>query len=394
MERPFDKSQAWTKGKFMVDAIKPPFRADHVGSLLRPRELLQAREKKQEGQISELELRQIEDHCICDVVKMQEDVGLQAITDGEYRRSLWHADFLRKIEGVTVLEGLAPDAARAFQGGDKHLQRSPTRFQVTRRLKRARGLETENFKFLNSVTTRTAKLSIPSPSVLHFRGGRSAVDQRAYPDMDEFFVDLARVYREEINELAGLGCTYLQIDDTNLAYLCDPKMRESARKIGEDPDQLPLTYANLINECIKDHPATMTVCTHLCRGNFASAWVAEGGYDPVAEVLFNELKVDGYFLEFDSPRAGNFSPLRYLPSGKRLNLGLVTTKSGALESADDLKRRIEEASKFVRLEQLGISPQCGFSSTVLGNKLTVAEQIAKLKLVVQVAREVWKSPSV
>ena len=368
---------------------KPPFRADHVGSLLRPPELLEAREKKQKGLISDIELRQIEDNCICDVVKMQEDIGLEGITDGEYRRSLWHADFLRKIQGVTVIEGLAPDADRAFQGGAADLQRSPTRFEVTGRLSRPNGIETDNFKFLDSITTRTAKLCIPSPSVLHFRGGRDAVDKQAYPAMDEFFADVARVYREEIKELAGLGCTHLQIDDTNLAYLCDPKMREGARKIGEDPEQLPLTYANLINECIKDRPATMTVCTHLCRGNFASAWVAEGGYDPVAEVLFNQLKVDGYFLEFDSPRAGNFSPLRYLPKGKRLNLGLVTTKTGQLEHADDLKRRIDEAAKFAPLERLGVSPQCGFSSTVLGNKLNVADQIAKLKLVVQVARDVW-----
>ena len=378
----------------MANHIKPPFRADHVGSLLRPRELLEAREKKRNGEISETELRQIEDNCICDVVKMQEDIGLEGITDGEYRRSLWHVDFLKKIEGVTVIEGLAPDAGRAFQGGDASLQRSPTRFEVTGRLKRPREIESDNFKFLDSVTTRTAKLCIPSPSVLHFRRGRAGVDKQTYPDMAEFFADLTRVYREEINELAGLGCAYLQIDDTNLAYLCDPKMRDNARKIGEDPDKLPLIYANLINECIKDRPTTMTVCTHLCRGNFASAWVAEGGYDPVAEVLFNELKVDGYFLEFDSPRAGNFTPLRYLPSGKRLNLGLITTKSGQLERANDLKRRIDEASKFVPLEQLGMSPQCGFSSTVLGNKLTVAEQIAKLKLVVQVAREVWGSPAV
>ena len=373
----------------MANHRKPPFRADHVGSLLRPPELLAAREKNQKGMISDIELRQIEDTCICDVVKLQEDIGLEGITDGEYRRSLWHADFLRKIRGVTVIEGLASDAGRAFQGGAADLQRSPTRFAVTSRLSRPNGIETDNFKFLDSITTRTAKICIPSPSVLHFRGGRDAVDQQTYPDMDEFFADIARVYREEIKELAGLGCAYLQIDDTNLAYLCDPKMRDGVRKIGEDPDKLPLTYANLINECIKDRPATMTVCTHLCRGNFASAWVAEGGYDPVAEVLFNELKVDGYFLEFDSPRAGNFSPLRYLPSGKRLNLGLVTTKTGQLEHADELKRRIDEAGKCVPLEQLGVSPQCGFSSTVLGNKLSVADQITKLKLVVQVARDVW-----
>ena len=370
---------------------KPPFRADHVGSLLRPPELLKAREKRQKGDISADELRRVEDRCICDIVKMQEDLGLEGVTDGEYRRSLWHADFLRKIKGVVVKEGLAKDAVRAFQGGDKDLERSPTQFGITSRLKRLRGLETDNFNFLKSVTTRTAKLCIPSPSVLHFRGGRGAVDKKAYPNMEEFFTDLAQVYREEIQDPVKLGCTYLQIDDTNLAYLCDPKMRESAKRIGEDPDRLPLTYARLINECIKHRPATMTVCTHLCRGNFASAWVAEGGYDPVAEVLFNELKVDGYFLEFDSPRAGNFTPLRYLPLGKRLNLGLVTTKTGELERADDLKRRIDEASKFVPLDQLGISPQCGFSSTVLGNRLTVADQIAKLKLVIQVAREVWDS---
>jgi 5-methyltetrahydropteroyltriglutamate--homocysteine methyltransferase len=367
---------------------QPPFRADHVGSLLRPPELLQAREKKQKGEISETELRQVEDRCIRQVVKMQEDIGLQGITDGEYRRTLWHADFLSRIQGVVVREGVLPGAGRDFQGGDD-VQRSPTRFETTDKLKRARPLEVENFKFLKSVVNKTAKLSIPSPSLLHFRGGRGAVDPQAYPDMQEFFSDLARVYREEIHALAEAGCTYLQIDDTNLAYLCDPKMRENARKIGEDPDKLPALYANLINECIKDRPSTMIVCTHLCRGNFASAWVAEGGYDPVAEVLFNELKVDGYFLEFDSPRAGDFTPLRYLPRGKRLNLGLVTTKTGALENAGDLKRRIDEAGKIVPLDQLGVSPQCGFSSTVLGNKLTVQDQVAKLQLIVDVAKDVW-----
>jgi 5-methyltetrahydropteroyltriglutamate--homocysteine methyltransferase len=373
----------------MKQTAKPPFRADHVGSLLRPAELLAAREKRQLGVLSDIELRAIEDQCIRDVVKMQERIGLYGITDGEFRRTLWHADFLSKIEGVVVKEGVAPNAGRDFQGSNE-VQRSPTRFETVGKLRRgATGLEIENFKFLKSIVQQTAKLSIPSPSLLHFRGGRSAVDRQAYPDMADFFADLARAYREEIAGLAEVGCTYLQIDDTNLAYLCDPKMRDSARKIGENPDRLPMLYAQLINECITDRPATMTVCTHLCRGNFASAWVAEGGYDPVAEVLFNELKVDGYFLEFDSPRAGNFAPLRYLPPGKRLNLGLVTTKSGELEKADDLKRRIDQASKVVPLEQLGISPQCGFSSTVLGNKLTVEEEIAKLSLVVDVARQVW-----
>jgi 5-methyltetrahydropteroyltriglutamate--homocysteine methyltransferase len=372
----------------MSEVNKPPFRADHVGSLLRPPELLQAREKRQKGDISGEELRRVEDRCIREAVKMQEDIGLCGITDGEYRRTLWHADFLSRIEGVIVKEGVLPGAGRDFQGGDD-VQRSPTRFETTGKLRRRRGLETENFEFLKSVVSQTAKLSIPSPSLLHFRGGRAAVDEQTYPDMAEFFADLARVYREEIAALAGVGCTYLQIDDTNLAYLCDDKMRENAKNIGEDPDKLPELYAGLINDCIKDRPSTMTVCTHLCRGNFASAWVAEGGYDPVAEVLFNELNVDGYFLEFDSPRAGNFAPLRYLPRGKRLNLGLVTTKTGALENADDLKRRIDDASKIVPLEQLGITPQCGFSSTVLGNKLTVQDQIAKLKLIVKVAEDVW-----
>jgi 5-methyltetrahydropteroyltriglutamate--homocysteine methyltransferase len=373
----------------MDEQKKPPFRADHVGSLLRPPVLLEARDQRERGEIDDVQLRAVEDRCIRDVVKMQEDIGLQAVTDGEYRRKLWNVDFVRKFAGVVVKEGLAAEADKSFQGGDANLQRSPTRFDVTGKLKRVREHEVENFKFTQSVTNVTAKLSIPSPSVLHFRGGRGGVSQEAYPDMAEFFTDLARVYREEIHALGAAGCTYLQIDDTNLAYLCDPKMREGAKKIGEDPDRLPSLYANLINECIKDRPANMVVCTHLCRGNFASAWVAEGGYDPVAEVLFNELKVDGYFLEFDSPRAGNFAPLRYLPEGKRLMLGLVTTKTGQLENPDDLKRRIDEAAKVAPFDQLGIAPQCGFSSTVLGNKLTVEDQIAKLRLIVQVARDVW-----
>jgi 5-methyltetrahydropteroyltriglutamate--homocysteine methyltransferase len=320
---------------------------------------------------------------------MQEDAGMQGITDGEFRRTLWHADFLSRFEGIKVVEGLSPESARHFQNPDADVQRSPTQFVVTGKLGHPRGIETDNFKFLASVTQQTPKQCIPSPSLVHFRTGRGGVDRAAYPDMDVFFADLARVYREEIAGLAVAGCRYLQIDDVNFAYLCDPKMREGAKKIGENPDELPLLYANLINECIKDRPGDMVVCTHLCRGNFRSSWVAEGGYDPVAEVLFNALKVDGYFLEFDTPRAGNFSPLHYLPKGKMLILGLVTTKSGALERPDDLKRRIDEAAQYVPLDQLGISPQCGFSSTVLGNKLTVRDQIAKLDLVVRVAKDMW-----
>jgi 5-methyltetrahydropteroyltriglutamate--homocysteine methyltransferase len=373
----------------MANEKKAPFRANHVGSLLRPPELREARDKHAKGAITAAQLREVEDRSIRDAVKMQEDVGMQGITDGEFRRTLWHADFLSQIEGVKVVEGLLPESAKHFQSPGSDVQRSPTQFVVTGKLSHPRGIEVDNFKFLASVTKQTAKQCIPSPSLVHFRTGRGGVDKTAYPDMTDFFADLARVFREEIAGLAAAGCTYLEIDDVNFAYLCDPKMREGAKKIGEDPDKLPSLYANLINECIKERPANMSVCTHLCRGNFASAWVAEGGYDPVAEVLFNELKVDGYFLEFDTPRAGNFAPLRYLPKDKKLILGLVTSKTGELEKADDIKRRIDEAAKSVPLDQLGISPQCGFSSTVLGNKLTIDDQIAKLKLVVDVARDVW-----
>ena len=369
----------------------PPFRADHVGSLLRPPELLRAREQHLQGTLSAEALREIEDRCIRAVAKLQEEIGLQGITDGEYRRTIWHADFLRQIEGVSVKEGVAESAgvARKFQSGDKEIERSPTRFYTTGRLKRSRGIETDNFKYFASVTGRTPKLCIPSPTILHMRGGRDAVDKKAYPDMDRFYSDLAQVYREEIHALSELGCTYLQLDDPNLAYLCDEKMRESVRQIGEDPNQLPRTYAKLINECIKDRPANMTVCMHICRGNFRSAWAAEGGYDPVAEILFNEFTLDGFFLEYDSPRAGSFSPLRFVPKDKKIVLGLVTTKTGEMETADNVQRRIDEAAQYVPLEQLALSPQCGFSSTVLGNNITVDAEIAKLRLVVSVARKIW-----
>jgi 5-methyltetrahydropteroyltriglutamate--homocysteine methyltransferase len=375
----------------MADIKKPPFRADHVGSLLRPQELLQARERRQSGELSAAALRQIEDRCIRDVVKMQEDIGLQSITDGEYRRTIWHADFLRQINGVIVKEGVAAQSgvARKFQSGNEEIERTPTRFEVAGRLEHSRDIEADNFKYLASVTNQTPKVCIPSPTILHMRGGRDAIDRHAYPDMEGFYADLARVYREEIRALADLGCRYLQLDDPNLAYLCDDKMRESVRHIGEDPNQLPCTYARLINECIKNRPDNMTVCMHICRGNFRSAWAAEGGYDPVAEILFNEFKLDGFFLEYDSPRAGTFSPLRFVPRDKKIVLGLVTTKTGDLEKAEDIKRRIDEASRYVAIEQLALSPQCGFSSTVLGNNITVEAELAKLSLVVNVAHEVW-----
>jgi 5-methyltetrahydropteroyltriglutamate--homocysteine methyltransferase len=375
-----------------MDRTKPPFRADHVGSLLRPQELLRARERRQNGEISAGELRQVEDRCIRDVVKLQEDIGLEGITDGEYRRTIWHADFLRQIEGVTVKEGVAASggARRKFKSGDIEIERTPTRFEISGKLKHPHGIETENFKYLAQVTGRTAKLCIPSPTILHMRGGRDAIDKQSYPEIDTFYADLAQVYREEIRALADLGCTYLQLDDPNLAYLCDEKMRESVRGIGEDPNKLPSTYARLINECIKDRPESMIVCMHICRGNFRSAWAAEGGYDPVAEILFNEFKLDGFFLEYDSPRAGSFAPLRFVPKDKQIVLGLITTKTGDLEKPDDVKRRIDEASRYVPLEQLAVSPQCGFSSTVLGNIISVEAEVAKLSLVVKIANEVWR----
>ena len=368
-----------------------PFHADHVGSLLRPPELLRAREQHQQGTLSAESLREIEDRCIRAVAKLQKEIGLQGITDGEYRRTIWHADFLRQIEGVSVQEGVAASGGvvRKFQSGGQEIERSPTRFCTTGRLKHSRGIETDNFKYLAAVTSRTPKLCIPSPTILHMRGGRDAVDKKTYPDMDRFYSDLAQIYREEIRALSELGCTDLQLDDPNLAYLCDEKMRESVRQIGEDPNQLPRTYAKLINDCIKDHPANMTVCMHICRGNFRSAWAAEGGYDPVAEILFNEFKLDGFFLEYDSPRAGSFSPLRFVPKDKKIVLGLVTTKTGEMETADKIEQRIDEAARYVPLEQLALSPQCGFSSTVLGNNITVDAEIAKLSLVVAVARKVW-----
>ncbi len=368
----------------------PPFRADHVGSLLRPAELLRARAQRERGELSGAALREVEDYAIRAAVKLQEDLGLQAITDGEYRRTIWHADFLRQFAGVTVREGVAEQSgARKFKAGEQEIERTPTRFEITGRLERRGGIETDNFQFLRSVTRRTPKQCIPSPTILHMRGGRGAIDRNAYPDVDMFFADLARVYREEIRDLAQLGCTYLQLDDPNMAYLCDEKMRQSVRRIGEDPERLPRTYAKLVNECFKDRPAGMTVCMHICRGNFRSAWAAEGGYDPVAEILFNEFDLDAFFLEYDSPRAGSFAPLRFVAKDKKIVLGLVTTKTGEMESADEIKRRIEEASRYVPLERLALSPQCGFSSTVLGNDITADAEIAKLSLVVEVAKDVW-----
>jgi methionine synthase II (cobalamin-independent) len=365
----------------------PPFRADHVGSLLRPPELLQARAEHQAGRLSAEELRHVEDAAIRDAVRMQEEIGLEGVTDGEFRRGSWHMDFIYQIAGVTKAEQRLTIQFRN-EGGT--LEFNPTAHRVSGKLRFEKTIFGEDFAFLKSVANATPKLTIPSPSMVHYRGGRAAIDQSIYPDMEAFWHDIAAVYSQEIAALHRLGCTYLQLDDTSLAYLNDPAQRAYVDSIGGDGEHQHLTNIRVINAALSGRPAGMTVCTHMCRGNFRSSWMAEGGYDHVAEALFGELAVDGFFLEYDDARSGGFEPLRFVPKGdKRVVLGLVTSKRAALETKDDLKRRIDEAAKYVPLEQLCLSPQCGFSSTVDGNALTRDEQIAKLRLVVETAREIW-----
>jgi len=369
----------------MTERKMPPFRADHVGSFLRPRELLDARERARKGELLRGQLRDIEDTAIRDIVRFQEDLGLRGITDGEFRRTYFHIDFLEQLAGVETRGGISMN----FHSATGNVDFAPPVMHVTAPVRHVKPIQVDDFKFLRAVTQRTPKVTIPSPTMLHFRGGRDAISREAYPDLELFFADVAAAYRAEIRALGEAGCTYLQLDDTNLAYLCDAKMRDGARQRGDDPDELPRRYARLINAAIADRPEGMTICVHLCRGNFKSAWVAEGGYEPVAEVLFNELQVDGYFLEYDDARSGDFAPLRFVPPGKTVVLGLVTTKLGQLESKDMLKRKIEEAARLVPLDQLCLSPQCGFSSTVHGNEIARDAQAAKLRLVVQTAEEVW-----
>ena len=373
----------------MASHNTPPFRADHVGSLLRPRRLVEAREKLKKGQLRADILKALEDEAIREVVRMQEGIGLHSVTDGDFRRDHWWVDFIEAIEGVAIEGGLPIK----FHNAEGDVEYSPPKAVVKSKLGRPHGIATAGFAFLRSVAARTAKLCVPSPTLVHFRGGRGAIDKAAYPEMGAFFDDLARVYNEEFHELKRLGCTYLQIDDTNLAFLCDPRLRENTLKIGEDPDKLPETYAKLINHAIAGLRPEVTVCMHLCRGNYQSSWVAEGGYEPVAEVLFNAFDVDGFFLEYDSPRAGDFAPLRFVPKGKKIVLGLVTTKTPQLERPDELKRRIDAAGKYVPLDNLCLSPQCGFASELYGNKVTVDDEKAKLGLVVKVAEEVWGTAS-
>jgi 5-methyltetrahydropteroyltriglutamate--homocysteine methyltransferase len=372
----------------MQERTKPPFRADHVGSLIRPDALIEARQAAEKGELAKAELTRIQHEAISAVVRMQEQIGLKVVTDGEFNRFSWQRDFLLKIGNVKPMPSKLTVRFHSAAGTRDH---TPPSLQVAGKLSRSDGIFVDDFKFLKSIAAATPKITIPSPTIVHFRGGREAIDERAYPDLAVFYDDLAEVYRAEIRDLAAAGCRYLQIDEVNLAYLCDPELRRQVANIGEDPESLPKTYARLLNETVAGRPADMTVCMHLCRGNFAGAWIAEGGYEPIAELLFNDINVDGYFLEYDTARAGGFAPLRFLPKGKIAVLGLVTTKGPKLETKDELKRRIDEASRYAPLEQLALSPQCGFSSGIGGNAMTVQDEIAKLTLVVETAREVWGS---
>jgi 5-methyltetrahydropteroyltriglutamate--homocysteine methyltransferase len=360
-----------------------PSRADHVGSFLRPKYLLDARARFAKKEIDAAQLRAVEDQAISEVIRMQEDIGLKAITDGEFRRTYFHIDFLQQLDGVRTEEPkiiIKPDGSEEL---------APPVMRVVGKVRHARDIQRQDFEFLKSRTSQTAKVTIPSPTMLHFRGGRAGISQEHYPDLEQFYEDVADAYGAELKSLADAGATYVQMDDTNLAYLCDPKMREAARARGDDPNELPHRYAKFINRVVARKPAGMTLAVHLCRGNFKSTHAAEGGYEPVAEALLAEMNVDAYFLEYDDDRSGDFRPLRFLPKNKLVVLGLVTTKLGNLESADDIRRRIDEAAKYAPLEQLALSPQCGFSSTWHGNDIQVSQQMAKLRLVVDVAKEVW-----
>jgi 5-methyltetrahydropteroyltriglutamate--homocysteine methyltransferase len=366
----------------------PPFRADHVGSLLRPASLLQARQEHADHVIDDTRLREIEDEAIRSVIRTQADIGLGTATDGEFRRASWHMDFIYRLGGVTR----AADTMEVqFRNADGVISFTPAALRVSERIRLTETIFADDFTFLGQHTSgdQTAKLTIPSPSMVHYRGGQAAIDRSVYPDLDEFWADLSAAYADQVRRISELGCTYLQLDDTSLAYLNDPRQRAMIADRGDDAEHQHERYIRQINAAIADRPAGLRVTTHMCRGNFRSSWVAEGGYDFVAEQLFGELAVDGFFLEFDDVRSGTFEPLRFVPKGKMVVLGLVTTKRGALENKDDLKRRIDEAARYVPLDQLCLSPQCGFSSTVEGNTLSFDEQVAKLRLIVETAAEVW-----
>jgi 5-methyltetrahydropteroyltriglutamate--homocysteine methyltransferase len=369
---------------------QPPFRADHVGSLLRPPELLAAREDRANGRIGDAELRAAEDEAIRDVARMQLDVGLRTVTDGEFRRASWHMDFIYSLGGISRAKD---DLKVQFRNPEGTIEFTPAALHVDEKINLERTIFGDDFRFLQEAAGdgQTPKLTIPSPSMVHYRGGAAAIDPAVYPDQDEFWSDLTSAYSDQVKAVAELGCTYLQFDDTSLAYLNDPNQRAAMAERGEDAEHLHEQYIRHINEALAERPDGITITTHMCRGNFRSSWVAEGGYDFVAEALFNELGVDGFFLEYDDARSGGFEPLRFVPKGKLVVLGLVTTKRGDLEQKDELKRRIDEASQYVPLDQLCLSPQCGFSSTVEGNQLTYEQEVAKLRLIVETAEEVWGS---
>ena len=367
---------------------KLPSRADHVGSFLRPREVLEARQHKTADNISHDELRKVEDAAIADLVAWQQDLGLKAITDGEFRRYFFHTDFLLQLAGVEERGGLK----KAFKNDTgKDVSFAPPVMVVTGKIAHQRPIQLADYQYLAGKVApgHMAKVAIPSPTMLHFRAGRSGIPEDVYPTMDEFYADVAQAYRAEVDSLADAGCRYIQMDDTNLAYLCDDEQRADAARRGLDPDATTRQYAKLINDSFASAPADMIKAIHLCRGNFRSSWAAEGGYEPVAEIMFNDLDIDAFFLEYDDPRSGDFAPLRFLPKGKTVVLGLVTTKLGELETKDDVKRRIDEAAKFADIDQLALSPQCGFASTVHGNDITTEQQAAKIRLCVEVAEEVW-----
>jgi 5-methyltetrahydropteroyltriglutamate--homocysteine methyltransferase len=365
----------------------PPFRADHVGSLLRPAGVHAARDDFAAGRITAQQLRAVEDEAIAEVVAMQRNAGLQSATDGEFRRASWHMDFIYQIGGVSKAPG---HLAVKFHNPAGDIEWTPAALHVGRKVTMDTTIFGDDFRYLQSQAAgSTPKLTIPSPNMVHYRGGPAALDPEVYPDIEQFWSDLSAAYADEVRRLAGLGCTYLQFDDTSLAYLNDPVQRAEIAARGEDADHLHLRYIRQVNDALAAKPEGMAVTTHLCRGNFRSSWAASGGYDFVAEALFSELKVDGFFLEYDDERSGSFAPLRFVPPGKMVVLGLVTTKRGELEDPDAIKRRIEEASAYVPLDQLCLSPQCGFSSTVEGNALSYDQQVAKLELIVKVAADVW-----
>jgi 5-methyltetrahydropteroyltriglutamate--homocysteine methyltransferase len=365
----------------------PPFRADHVGSLLRPPELLAAREALASGAIDTQALRAIEDRAVRAVVRMQEDLGLQVATDGDFRRASWQTDFIYALAGI----GPSEDTIEVeFHNDSGTSSATPRAHRVSDKVRLEQPIFIEDFGFLSTtVTTATPKIAIPAPSMVHYFGGTAAIDPGVYPDVDQFWADLTAAYSAEVTALGGVGCRYLQIDDTSLAFLADPRQRQWIASHGGDAERQHLVYIEQVNAALGNKPEQMAVTVHTCRGNFRSSWAAEGGYDYVAEALFNELRVDGFFLEYDDARSGGFEPLRFVPKGKRVVLGLVTTKRPALESKDDLKRRIDEASRYVPLDQLCLSPQCGFASNLQGNLLTLDEEIAKLRLVAETARDVW-----